>query len=427
MVKAHKLYQELKSSNYLVDIDSRKIRKGSIFFGIRGNNFNGNDFVIDALKNGSRLAVTDKENPRFIDNPNIIKVPDALIALQELSRFHRKNSNAKVIGITGSNGKTTTKELIFKVLSSKFKTICSLGNFNNHIGLPLSLLEIRNDTQFAVIEMGANNFGEIEFLTSLCEPDYGYITNFGKAHLEGFINIDGVTKAKTELYHWIIENNKVLLINSEDKTQNKFANHNSIVFGSGKNCNYTFNESNKDLVHVLFEEFLFKTNLYGSYNYSNVCAAIALGLEFGLDKDEINQALVNYNSENNRSEIIKINNKTIILDAYNANPSSMEEAIKSFSKFKDKKAIILGDMYELGEESNTEHKNIIKLCEEIPNSQCIFIGEHFNIFSNTEKGSKFFKNKADFYNSDLKINENYILIKGSRGMKMEEILNYIKQ
>ena len=427
MVEILNLYEELILSNYLVDIDSRKIRKGSIFFGIKGDNFNGNDFVLDALNNGSRLAVTDDENPKFNNNPNIIKVPDSLDTLQKVSRFHRKNSNAKVIGITGSNGKTTTKELIFKVLSSKFKTICSIGNFNNHIGLPLSLLEIRNDTEFAVIEMGANNFGEIEFLTSLCEPDLGYITNFGKAHLEGFINIDGVIKAKTELYHWIIENDKVLLINSEDKTQNKFINHKSIVFGSDNKCNYTFNESNKDLVCVLFEEFLFKTNLYGSYNYSNVCAAISLGLEFGLDKNEINQALVDYNFENNRSEVIRIDDKTIILDAYNANPSSMEEAIKSFSKFKGEKAIILGDMYELGEESNTEHKNIIKLCEEIPDSKSVFIGEHFYIFSNTKKGSKFFKNKSDFYNSDIKIDENKILIKGSRGMKMEEILKYIKQ
>ena len=172
---------------------------------------------------------------------------------------------------------------------------------------------------------------------------------------------------------------------------------------------------------------MFKTNLYGSYNYSNVCAAIALGLEFGLDKNEINQALVDYNSENNRSEIIKINGKTIILDAYNANPSSMEEAIKSFSKFKGEKTIILGDMYELGKESSKEHKNIIKLCEDTPDSKCIFIGEYFYIFSNTKKGSRFFKNKTDFYNSDLKIDENNILIKGSRGMKMEEILKYIKQ
>ena len=427
MVEIHDLYEELILSNYLVDIDSRKIRKGSIFFGIKGDNFNGNDFVIDALNNGSRLAITDYENPKFSNNPNIIKVPNSLATLQEISKFHRKNSNAKVIGITGSNGKTTTKDLIFKVLSSKFKTICSIGNFNNHIGLPLSLLEIRNDTEFAVIEMGANKFGEIEFLTSLCEPDFGYITNFGKAHLEGFINIDGVIKAKTELYRWIIKNDKVLLINSEDETQNKFINHKSIVFGSDKKCNYTFNESNKDLVYVLYEEFLFKTNLYGSYNYSNVCAAIALGLEFGLNKNEIDQTLVDYNSENNRSEIIRINDKTIILDAYNANPSSMEKAIKSFSNLKGEKIIILGDMYEIGKESSIEHKKIIKLCEEIPNCKCIFIGEHFYIFSSTEKGSKFFKKKSDFYNSDLKVDENKILIKGSRGMKMEEILNYIKQ
>ena len=198
MPMIHELYEELKSSNFLVDIDSRKIRKGSIFFGIKGDNFNGNDFVFDAIRKGSRLAITDKENPNFNNDSRIIKVSDALSTLQELSKFHRKSSSAKVIGITGSNGKTTTKELIYSVLSAKFKTICTLGNYNNHIGLPLSLFEIRNDTEFAIIEMGANNFGEIAFLTSICEPDYGYITNFGKAHLEGFINIDGVIKPKTE-------------------------------------------------------------------------------------------------------------------------------------------------------------------------------------------------------------------------------------
>ena len=224
--------------------------------------------------------------------------------------------------------------------------------------------------------MGANNFGEIAFLTSICEPDYGYITNFGKAHLEGFINIDGVIKAKTELYEWIIKNDKTILINGDDKNQKKFDNHKHIMFGRNKRIfNYNFKEKNNDFVNVLHDNFLFQTKLYGTYNYSNVCAAIALGLEFGIDKNQINQSLKNYQPKNNRSEIIKIGGKTIVLDAYNANPSSVEEAIKSFSILDGDKTIILGDMYELGDDSSNEHKKIIKLCEENKHSKCIFIGE----------------------------------------------------
>ncbi len=426
MLVIDRLYEELKSSNFLVDIDSRKIRKGSIFFGIKGNNFNGNEFIRDALKNGSRLAITDDENQNFSDNHNVIKVSNSLTTLQELSKFHRKKCNAKVIGITGSNGKTTTKELIYSVISSNFKTICTPGNFNNHIGLPLSLFEIRHDTEFAIIEMGANNFGEIAFLTSLCEPDYGYITNFGKAHLEGFIDIDGVIKAKTELYEWIIKNDKTLLINGEDKNQKKFDNHKHIIFGHSENFHFCFRENNNDFVNVGLGDYLFETKLYGTYNYSNVCAAIALGLEFGIDKNQINQSLKSYKPKNNRSEIIKIGGKTIVLDAYNANPSSVEEAIKSFSILEGDKAIILGDMYELGEESSIEHKKIIKLCEDNIDSKCIFIGEEFYNFSNNEQNSNFFKNKSDFFNSNMEIDEKNILIKGSRGMKMEEILKYIQ-
>ena len=422
----HELYEELKSSNFLVDIDSRKIRKGSIFFGIKGDNFNGNDFVFDAIKKGSRLAITDKENPNFNNDPRIIKVSDALSTLQELSKFHRKSSSTKVIGITGSNGKTTTKELIYSVLSTKFKTICTLGNYNNHIGLPLSLFEIRHDTEFAIIEMGANNFGEIAFLTSICEPDYGYITNFGKAHLEGFINIDGVIKAKTELYDWIVINDKTILINGDDKNQKKYDVHKHIVFGSNDNFNYNFREKSNDFVNVLYDSFLFDTNLYGRYNYSNVCAAIALGLEFGIDKNEINHSLKNYQSKNNRSEVVKVGDKRIILDAYNANPSSMQEAIKSFSILEGDKTIILGDMYELGDDSLNEHKKIIKLCEENKHSKCIFIGEKFYSFSNDKHTSTFFKNKSNFFNSGIEIKEKNILIKGSRGMKMEEILKHIQ-
>ena len=416
------LHNKFLECNSTLDIDSRSIRKGSMFFAIKGENFDGNKFANEALKKGAKIAVIDSDDVSFNYDKNIIKVNDSLKTLQELALFHRKSVKSKILAITGSNGKTTTKELIHSVLSTSYKTISTDGNFNNHIGVPLSLLRIKDDTEFSVIELGANNFGEIEILSKISEPDYGYITNFGKAHLEGFKNISGVIKGKTELYSWLIENDKTLILNYDDSEQLKFKSSNHFSFGSKLNSKHVFERIDSKNVTVKCDGIVYKSNLYGDYNFSNVCSAIAIGLEFGIKPKLIQVKLKHYSSKNNRSELIKINNKNIVLDAYNANPTSVEFAIKSFIKNKGTKALVLGDMFELGENSATEHKKIIDIADELNIDRCIFIGEEFYKAKQDSVKNIFFKTKEDFYELGNSIKEENILIKGSRGMQMEDIL-----
>jgi len=416
------LYQKFLECNSIIDIDSRSISKGSIFFAIKGENFDGNKFANEALDKGAKMAVIDSDDINFNNNSNIIKVDDSLKTLQDLALFHRKSVKSKIIAITGSNGKTTTKELIHSILSTSYKTISTDGNFNNHIGVPLSLLRIKDGTEFSVIELGANNFGEINFLSKITEPDYGYITNFGKAHLEGFKNISGVIKGKTELYNWLIENDKTLILNYDDPEQLKFKSSNHFSFGSKLNSKHVFETIDSKNVTVKCDGIVYKTNLYGDYNFSNICCAISIGLEFGIKPKLIQEKLKYYSSKNNRSELIKINNKNIVLDAYNANPTSVEFAIKSFIKNKGTKAIVLGDMFELGENSAIEHKKIIDITDELNIDRCIFIGEEFFKLKQDSVKNIFFKTKQDFYELGDIIKEENILIKGSRGMQMEGVL-----
>jgi len=416
------LYQKFLDCNSIIDIDSRSISKGSIFFAIKGENFDGNKFADEALKKGSKIAVIDSNEINFNKNDNIIKVDDSLKALQNLALYHRKRLKSKILAITGSNGKTTSKELIHSILSTSYKTTSTEGNLNNHIGVPLSLLKIKGDTEFSVIELGANNFGEIDFLTKIAEPDYGYITNFGKAHLEGFKNISGVIRAKTELYNWLIINNKILILNYDDPEQIKFKSSNHFSFGSKLESKYMFEIIESDNVIVKCNNMVYESSLYGDYNFSNVCSAIAIGLEFGIDPKLIREKLKNFSSNNNRSEIIKINNKNVILDAYNANPTSVEFAIKSFIKNKGTKALVLGDMFELGENSEIEHKKIIDIADEFNIDRCIFIGEEFFKLKQDSVKNIFFKTKEDFYEFGDIIREENILIKGSRGMQLEDVL-----
>ena len=421
-MNTEQLYQKFLDCNSIIDIDSRSISKGSIFFAIKGENFDGNKFADEALKKGSKIAVIDSNEINFNKNDNIIKVDDSLKALQNLALYHRKRLKSKILAITGSNGKTTSKELIHSILSTSYKTTSTEGNLNNHIGVPLSLLKIKDDTEFSVIELGANNFGEIDFLTKMAEPDYGYITNFGKAHLEGFKNISGVIRAKTELYNWLIINNKILILNYDDPEQIKFKSSNHFSFGSKLESKYMFEIIESDNVIVKCNNMVYETCLYGDYNFSNVCSAIAIGLEFGIDPKSIREKLKNFSSNNNRSEIIKINNKNVILDAYNANPTSVEFAIKSFIKNKGTKALVLGDMFELGENSEIEHKKIIDIADEFNIDRCIFIGEEFFKLKQDSVKNIFFKTKEDFYELGDIIREENILIKGSRGMQMEDVL-----
>ena len=300
------LHNKFLECNSIIDIDSRSIRNGSMFFAIKGENFDGNKFANEALKKGAKIAVIDSDDVSFNYDKNIIKVNDSLKTLQELALFHRKSVKSKILAITGSNGKTTTKELIHSVLSTSYKTISTDGNFNNHLGVPLSLLRIKDDTEFSVIELGANNFGEIEILSKISEPDYGYITNFGKAHLEGFKNISGVIKGKTELYSWLIENDKTLILNYDDPEQLKFKSSNHFSFGSKLNSKHVFEKIDSKNVTVKCDGIVYKSNLYGDYNFSNICCAISIGLEFGIKPKLIQEKLKHYSSKNNRSELIKI-------------------------------------------------------------------------------------------------------------------------
>ena len=416
----HNKFLECKS---IVDIDSRTIRKGSMFFAIKGENFDGNNFAIEALKKGSSKAVIDSNDKKFENIKNVIQVENSLEALQKLANYHRNKTKSKIIALTGSNGKTTSKELIHLVLKEKFNTISTLGNFNNHIGVPLSLLQIKEDTEFSVIELGANNFGEIDLLTKIVEPDYGYITNFGKAHLEGFKTLKGVIKAKTELYNWIIQNDKTLIINNDDLEQIKFNIYKNFSFGSKTKSNYNFEYIPEKKVMVKSSEIIYKSNIYGDYNFSNICAAISIGLHFGVDSKKIQKSLLNYKLKNNRSQLIKLKSQEIILDAYNANPTSMTHAIESFSKSKGSKAVILGDMFELGNNALDEHRKIVEIVKNNKIDKSYFIGiDFFNCHDNTES-LFFYKTKENFYDDVNKINEKQILIKGSRAMKMEEIIN----
>lgn len=421
-MKIDLLYEHLKKCNHQVSTDTRKVIKGSIFFALKGKNFDGNDYALEALKNGAAYCVVDNKSVSKLDQ-RIFLVDNVLGALQKLSTYNRDNSKCYVIALTGSNGKTTTKELMYHILKTKYDVVCTSGNLNNHIGVPLSLLKIKESTEFAVIEMGANNFGEIEFLTNLVKPNIGYITNFGLAHLEGFIDLEGVIKGKTELYNWLIENNRKILINDDDVEQKKFINENTVLFGKNNNTNYQFEQIISDYISLKIDDMIIETQVYGNYNFSNVCAAITLGLENKIELEEISKSLKNYSSENNRSQIISKNNSKIIMDAYNANPTSVKGALKSLSCLDNSKLAIIGDMYELGKAEIIEHDKIVKYALDLNIDKIIFIGTRFKKCENNFKNFYFFNNKTELYKSNLKLDEKYILIKGSRSMRMETILN----
>ena len=421
-METKELYKAFKKSSG-ISTDTRKIIKNCIFFCLTGDKFDGNKFADEALKKGAKKVVVD--NP-LLDNPNFIVVKDALKSLQNLAKHHRLNlKNTNVIGLTGSNGKTTTKELIHKVLCSKHKTISTFGNLNNHIGVPLSLLKIKDDSEFAVIEMGANRIGEIEFLSDLVQPDYGYITNFGKAHLEGFGSFEGVVIGKTELYKWINKNKKKLFINGDNLIQKKFIDENAIVFGQDKNFQFEFQLVSNDFVDINYKNINIKSNLFGAYNSYNVMCAISVGLFFNIDINTIKRVIEKYTQKNNRSQIISQGNKKIILDAYNANPTSMKLSIDSFLNFQDKKLLILGDMFELGEYSFDEHMFVIKYIENKKNTKSFLVGNEFYKHKKQSLTISFYKTKNDLkkFISKNKIKETSILIKGSRSMQMEDLIN----
>jgi UDP-N-acetylmuramoyl-tripeptide--D-alanyl-D-alanine ligase len=413
----------------LISTDTRKIEKNSIFFALKGVHFNGNSFAKKAIELGAKIAIVDEkefENQAI----GVYWVENALATLQDLATLHRKKLNLHLIGLTGSNGKTTSKELIASVLKQKFKTFCTQGNLNNHIGVPLSLLSLHNKHEIAVIEMGANHQKEIEQLAAICLPDIGYITNFGKAHLEGFGGVEGVIKGKSELYENLKNNHKKVLVNAADELQVKQAKDISdkITFGT-KEADYfiELGHSQSNFLVVKYKETTIQTNLTGAYNFSNVSAAIALGLYFSLPIEKIKKGIEDYFPDNMRSQILKKANKQIVLDTYNANPSSMEVALINFSEFSGTKTVILGDMFELGNNELDEHQSIVNKAIDLKFDWILLVGERFYETTNEKNKSIYkFKSREELFDFliSTKLSQN-ILIKGSRGMALEKILDYL--
>jgi len=421
------LYQYYKQS-YTVSTDTRKISNGCLFFALKGDNFNGNKFANEAIAKGAAFAVVDEVAYQTL--PNIILVKDVLETLQILATYHRKQLAIPIIALTGSNGKTTTKELINAVLSKKYNTTATIGNLNNHIGVPLTLLAMTPNTEIGIVEMGANHLKEIEFLCEIAQPDYGYITNFGKAHLEGFGSVEGVIQGKTELYQYLNAEHKKVFVNINDAIQvEKSLEMQGITFGNNNADTIVKLIDANPFVKIKFEDVNINSQLIGSYNFNNIAAAIAVGSHFKVDKEDISHAIENYIPNNNRSQIIERGSNKIILDAYNANPSSMKVALENLSDLTDdRKIAILGDMFELGNDADLEHQFIVDLTNNLQIDKTYLIGEHFyktNCNSEQKKKIYLFKSYDDFKDhfSNLNNQNTTVLIKASRGMALERVLD----
>ncbi len=406
--------------------DTRKITDNCLFFALKGPNFNGNKFAKEALTKGAAYVIIDEENHRISEQ--CILVDDVLQTLQKLSTFHRNYSNAKVISITGSNGKTTTKELINVVLSKKYRTIATKGNLNNHIGVPLTLLSITNTTEIAIVEMGANHQKEIAFLSSIAQPDFGYITNFGKAHLEGFGGVEGVIKGKSELYDYLIANKKHVFLNADDPIQfQKLGSYTKKIGFSQSDhqfYNIQFIDANP-FVALEVESIPIETQLIGKYNFTNCSAAILMGKYFNVPMEAIKVAIESYQPKNNRSQIINKKGFEIILDAYNANPTSMKAALENFAIMEAKnKTLILGDMFELGRDALKEHQSIADMIKNLSFNDVFFVGENFFATKTSYEKFKSFHDLKEHLNQN-RLKKGALLIKGSRGMALERVLDIL--
>ncbi len=421
------LYRKFKESNS-VSTDTRKLPKNCMYFALKGDNFDGNKFVTQAFEAGAKYCVIDNE--KFIINKNCILVDDVLTTLQHLATYHRNSIGIPIIALTGSNGKTTTKELIYSVLSSQYKVKATRGNLNNHIGVPLTLLRFTEDLDYGIVEMGANHQKEIEFLCSITRPDYGLITNFGKAHLEGFGGVEGIIKGKSELYDYLRANDKTVFINTHDQKQIKQIGRytKTITFGANANndCVLQFISANP-LVSIRYNDTQINSQLIGDYNYENIAVAVAIGEQFKVSTQNIKDAIESYQPDNNRSEIIKKGTTKIILDAYNANPTSMLAALKNLKQLDTvNKYLFLGDMFELGNAAEFEHQAIVNYVETNFENHIFLIGENFfqtTTKKTTHKFSRFEDLKSELKTLELK--DATLLIKGSRGMALERILEFL--
>lgn len=408
-----------------VTIDSRKVGKNDIFFAFSGDNFNAATLAEKAADDGALASIV--EQPEFENKDrNIFYVPSTLEFLQQLAIYHRNQLDIPIIGLTGSNGKTTTKEIIHAVLSEKFNVQYTYGNLNNHIGVPLTILSIKPEHEMAVIEMGANHQKEIELLCTISQPDFGYITNFGKAHLEGFGGFEGVIKGKSELYDYLKTNGRTIVVNENDpiqaeKTQNYTP---KITFGK-ETSDYQFGLfSEEHFVGLEFHGVKAVSKLTGEYNFTNLCAAASLGLHFGISFEKIKHAIENYTPTNMRSQVVKKEGRTLVLDTYNANPSSMTASLHNFITFEGSKTIIIGDMLELGAESEKEHQSILKLAQELAFDQIITVGKYFKTVNPSALS---FDNTAELieYLQQNTIQSENILLKGSRGIALEKSIDFI--
>ena len=396
--------------------DTRKLKKDCIFFALKGKNFNGNEYAHNALKLGAKFVVIDQAE--YKQDENYILVDNVLGTLQNLAKYHRQKMKFPVIGITGTNGKTTTKELINAALSSQFKTTYTQGNFNNEIGVPLTILSTDLDTEMLIVEMGANHVNEIEFLCNISQIDFGLITNIGKAHLEGFGSYENIIKTKNELYEYLYSKNNIVFVNGDDELlMNLSKKMNRILYHD-----YSEIQNTSSFLSISVEDIIINSQLIGSYNATNIIAAYSIGRYFGINSNKLADALSNYKPSNNRSELKKTELKNLlILDAYNANPSSMELAISSLIKNKKNNPyFILGDMLELGQNSLKEHQSIINLLEVNNTINVLLVGPEFG---NSKHSFIHFKQTNDLkeYLKQNPIKNSTILLKGSRGMKLEEL------
>lgn len=425
------LYQHYLNHRH-VTTDSRAITSGCMFFALKGESFNGNEFALKALEQGASLAVVDDENLKNIQGCYL--VDNVLTALQSLAKRHRQSLQFPVIGITGTNGKTTTKELIRSVLSQKYKVSATVGNLNNHIGVPLTLLSIPLDTELAIIEMGANHPGEIDFLCQIANPDYGIITNVGKAHLEGFGSLAGVFSTKTEMYRFILERNGHLFVNADYTDLLAVAGNEPLVYASkaaGVPFFGTVVSADPMLVFRVqcenSEPMMVNTQLAGAYNLENALAAMRIGAHFNISLEQCKKGIEEYSPSNKRSQWIQTEHNKVLLDAYNANPTSMKHAILNFIGIKaDKKVLILGDMLELGLDSAQEHADILDLLEQHRTGVVILVGKEF-VKAASGKSYTCFQSASSLveFLSTHPIENSYIFIKASRGIQLEKILPHL--
>ncbi len=424
------LYQ-LFLSHPVITTDSRNIPANSIFFALKGANFNGNAFALEALEKGAAYAIVDEVE--FAANDRTILVPDVLTCLQELANYHRNQLGIPILAITGTNGKTTTKELITAVLSKKFNTNATKGNLNNHIGVPVTLLSMNKNTEFGVVEMGANHPGEIKLLCEIANPDFGLITNIGKAHLEGFGSFEGVIRTKSEMYDFIRNKKGKCFINADNQLLVKQSYEmDTITYGTSESyflTGETVNADNYLTIKALFPKgwLYLKSKLVGGYNSENLLAAACVGKYFGVDPLLIQEAIAEYTPSNNRSQLIQKENNTIIMDAYNANPTSMMASLTNFINIRhDNKCVILGDMLELGETSNEEHQRIVDFLDQHNLSDVFLVGPVFMQTKDLKQKKKF--EHVELLSNYLKtqpIENKLILIKGSRGIHLETVLEII--